>query len=43
MKFTTPSGAGSFVVGYQISGYEYWHDNTNKKLKDILEEKLDTL
>lgn len=38
IKFTTPSGAGSFVVGYQVSGYEYWHDNTNKKLKDILGE-----
>ena len=38
IKFSSSSGAGSFVVGYTVSGYEYWYNKDNKKLKEILKE-----
>lgn len=39
-EFSSPSQAGSVILGYSVNGRTFWKDSKGKTLKEIEEEKL---
>lgn len=42
-EFTSPSQAGAVILGYSVNGRVFWKNSKGKTLKDIEEEKLNTI
>lgn len=40
-EFSSPSQAGSVILGYSVNGRTFWKDKSGKNLKEIEEEKID--